>query len=587
MKTLLKLFVALGLSLGLLGNAYAGLNDGLVAYYPFNGNANDESGNGHNGTVNGATLTTDRFGIIESAYGFDGVDDYIKASASNLPTAERTVSLWFYANTVANKPGLFGYGGGICGTTWFMGINNTGNGDVQNTYQMQAHCNIDRIGSSYLQEPVGNWYHWLVATSTNGTKMYVNGVEVASNNNFIKNTIVNGADIGIGVVPSSKGVVPYVDLNISYFSGIIDDIRIYNRALPESEIQQLYDTNGSTAEGIAQCQADPASCNITFTDTNGSTVAGILQCQTNPENCGLYGQQDLANSYADGVTKGENNVTTTPNNYGLHTSAELVAAEETGIKKVTDNPHDYGLHTATELAAAEQTGIDKVIATPNGYGLHTAAELTAAKQTSIDKVKAAPNDYGLHSAAEFAVAEQTGMDKVKASPNDYGLYTEAELTASFDDGKTQGRGECIDDPASCGISVTLPLQKEYTLTPARIQPQVIMAGINPSLVHHSDTQFTILAVVRPGAVSIDTVMLALGGNTFNYGLTSMSTLQNGDQIWGGVFPFAAGSFGTTDYPIVWGKEPGQFAIHVMDTGGQISAIFPTLKFGNYPEIDGQ
>ena len=46
------------------------LQNGLVAFYPFCGNANDESGNGNNGTVNGATLTTDRFGNLNSAYSF-------------------------------------------------------------------------------------------------------------------------------------------------------------------------------------------------------------------------------------------------------------------------------------------------------------------------------------------------------------------------------------------------------------------------------------------------------------------------------------------------------------------------------------
>ena len=50
---------------------------GLVAYYPFNGNANDESGNDHNGTVQGATLSTDRHGVNSRAYDFDGTDDQI------------------------------------------------------------------------------------------------------------------------------------------------------------------------------------------------------------------------------------------------------------------------------------------------------------------------------------------------------------------------------------------------------------------------------------------------------------------------------------------------------------------------------
>ena len=51
--------------------------DGLVAYYPFNGNANDESGNGNNGTIDGASLTVDRFSNTNSAFKFDGIDNSI------------------------------------------------------------------------------------------------------------------------------------------------------------------------------------------------------------------------------------------------------------------------------------------------------------------------------------------------------------------------------------------------------------------------------------------------------------------------------------------------------------------------------
>ncbi len=71
--------------------------DSLVAWYPFNGNANDESGNGHHGTVHGATLTTDRFGNPNSAYHFDGVDDFIEVIAGNFVTEindARSISFW-------------------------------------------------------------------------------------------------------------------------------------------------------------------------------------------------------------------------------------------------------------------------------------------------------------------------------------------------------------------------------------------------------------------------------------------------------------------------------------------------------------
>ncbi len=62
------------------GTVSADLNDGLISYHPFNSNANDETGNGHDGTVYGAALTTDRFGNPDSAYRFDGIDDYIEAA---------------------------------------------------------------------------------------------------------------------------------------------------------------------------------------------------------------------------------------------------------------------------------------------------------------------------------------------------------------------------------------------------------------------------------------------------------------------------------------------------------------------------
>ena len=70
--------------------------NGLVAYYPFNGNANDASGNGNNGVVNGATLTSDRNGNVENAYNFDG-SNFISVSDNDLLdlTNDFTISSWF------------------------------------------------------------------------------------------------------------------------------------------------------------------------------------------------------------------------------------------------------------------------------------------------------------------------------------------------------------------------------------------------------------------------------------------------------------------------------------------------------------
>jgi hypothetical protein len=89
----------------------------LVTYFAFDGNALDTSGKGNNGTVHGATLVSNRLGQVDSAYHFDGVDDFIAASASGLPAAERTVAFWFLADSVANRPVMLGYGCGSCGTS--------------------------------------------------------------------------------------------------------------------------------------------------------------------------------------------------------------------------------------------------------------------------------------------------------------------------------------------------------------------------------------------------------------------------------------------------------------------------------------
>jgi hypothetical protein len=69
--------------------------NGLVGWWPFNGNANDESGNGNNGTVNGATLTTDRFGNANEAYIFGGNNILVPLTQELVNMPMRTISVWF------------------------------------------------------------------------------------------------------------------------------------------------------------------------------------------------------------------------------------------------------------------------------------------------------------------------------------------------------------------------------------------------------------------------------------------------------------------------------------------------------------
>ncbi|MFM7726533.1 MAG: hypothetical protein ACKO7B_07520, partial [Flavobacteriales bacterium] len=86
--------------------------DGLVGWWPFNGNANDESGNGNDGVVNGAVLASDRNGVVNAAYSFDGINDFILCNNFNLiqGNVSRTFSFWIKYSIVETGGWVISYG---------------------------------------------------------------------------------------------------------------------------------------------------------------------------------------------------------------------------------------------------------------------------------------------------------------------------------------------------------------------------------------------------------------------------------------------------------------------------------------------
>ena len=109
MKILLTIIVtisAFGITFGQVPS-YVPTN-GLVGWWPFNGNANDESGNGYNGTVYGAILTTNRVNNSNSAYNYDGINDYIQTSLPYtvfLNKKTLTISAWVNLGTITSYYG--------------------------------------------------------------------------------------------------------------------------------------------------------------------------------------------------------------------------------------------------------------------------------------------------------------------------------------------------------------------------------------------------------------------------------------------------------------------------------------------------
>ena len=231
--------------------------DSLVGWWPFCGNANDESGNGNDGTVNGANLTSDRFGNPYSAYEFDGVDDEIFVLDDNeLDLQQFTISGWVKPNTndvnareiAAKGPYPYNYGINL------SGANNDMNGfyNDNNTYQqITSASNVS----------IGDWAHVVLTHDGNTAKLYINGVLESSASN--SQVIVNNGLLYFGRTYTGF-----------YMNGTLDDIGLWGRALTQCEISELYHAQQFTPPVDAGVDVDV--CNgddITLSGSGADTYA--------------------------------------------------------------------------------------------------------------------------------------------------------------------------------------------------------------------------------------------------------------------------------------------------------------------------
>jgi hypothetical protein len=239
-KNYLKLIVAIVLASNVFAQnipSYVPTN-GLVGWWPFNGNANDESGNGNNGVVNGATLTTDRNGKANRAYSFNGNKQNITASKLINGSNELTISCWIYLTDNSNKWGSF-----ITQNqpvypfnTVFQGsIKSTSNTTINTLYYSKNNCS----GSQQVYDTTSilnnNWHNFTYVINNNSEcNVYIDGIFSKSLNGsgFSFCTQTNGVSLRIGG--------QWVNNDPQWFIGNIDDIAIYNRALTEQEVKTLY-----------------------------------------------------------------------------------------------------------------------------------------------------------------------------------------------------------------------------------------------------------------------------------------------------------------------------------------------------------
>jgi len=204
------------------------LNDGLIAFYPFNGNAQDESGKGHHGRVDGATLTEDRFGNPDSAYSFDGIDDYIELPSMGT-VDELTFVTWLNANTLSGWRAIRDDRGWSGGDIHYQFFNN------KLEFSLLNNQPTDQWFDYYFSAT--KWHHIAITYSKSKKllKLYVNGVfEQEKTYTWAISPILGQALIG--------GCDAGCDADPRPFDGTIDDFRIYNRVLSPDEVMALYNS---------------------------------------------------------------------------------------------------------------------------------------------------------------------------------------------------------------------------------------------------------------------------------------------------------------------------------------------------------
>ncbi len=238
-----RLLTVLFVSVVLSTAVQASLNDGLVAYYPLNGNADDSSGNNLHGIAYGVMPTQDRFGLSNSAFAFDGQDDYIIAENRdglfNL-TSYWTLSAWvkplvpssqWHENPIVIKR-TYGTTNDSYALAWGCAMEDIQLTNVFQTGLERASDDKDFPLRSNSHEPC-QWYHVVGTYNNNSIKIYVNGQLEGSEK-------IGSVIPYVGSTPLTIGYFPYTESGSFSFNGLIDEVRIYNRALSDSEVTQLY-----------------------------------------------------------------------------------------------------------------------------------------------------------------------------------------------------------------------------------------------------------------------------------------------------------------------------------------------------------
>jgi hypothetical protein len=296
------LALCMGASVFMCGKAFSQVpsyvpTNGLVGWWPFNGNANDEGPNTINGTISGATFSSDRFSNLNAASSYYGSNDFIQIPSTSglFNNQQYTISYWLKTNQSASSPN-----GGPNVNPAIISRLNVGGPSANSPTSVDNFVIYEISGSNHFNTPVhggvtgnnsilGNaWHHVVFTVRTDSTIAYLNGVKLGAN--------INNGNITFQPYPIRLGRSQHTYWRD--FSGELDDLGYWNRALTQQEITALYSGCGNEITTQPINAFNSVGTNPQF--SVNSVVGSSFQWQSNPLSLGWQNISD--NSVYNGST---------------------------------------------------------------------------------------------------------------------------------------------------------------------------------------------------------------------------------------------------------------------------------------------
>ena len=285
---------------------------GLIAYYPFTGNTNDESGKGNNADAARVTSTADRCGFSNSAYYFSGTYNYISLPPANFTSMdEYSYSLWCRADSLPSPTVdhwiLFAVGSVTEGNEQALTIQSDGS-LIGSSSNKGPNPHVTIIRTTPVQ--TGRWIHVVLIRDLVRLKIFIDAVPMANISNL--DSLVNNQHADYGSDNQTATIGGRTDLTSrEFFVGAIDEVRIYDRALSAEEVRQLYFTECTLTEMTGPTEVCQGDQNITF------YVDSLENAQYKWEYSGLGatingdGNPRITIDFSDDATSGTLSVTVT------------------------------------------------------------------------------------------------------------------------------------------------------------------------------------------------------------------------------------------------------------------------------------